>query len=87
MLIPICTGESVCQCTDRQYRAAGTESGRQELAGGTSLFFSITVLRIGSGNGRMHPHEIPEGTEDPLETAGTCDRNTLLFAVGFYRMR
>lgn len=31
----------------------------------------------------MHPYEIPEGTEDPLETAGTCDRNTLLFAVGF----
>lgn len=77
-------GKVICQCTDRQYRAAGTESGRQELAGGTSLFFSITVLRIGSGNGRMHPYEIPEGTEDPLETAGTCDRNTFVVCSRFF---
>ena len=40
--------------------------------------FSVTVFCTGCGNGGMHPHEIPEGTENPLEAAGACNGNSFI---------
>ena len=34
------------------------------------LFFALGVA--------MDPHEIPEGTENPLEAAGTCNGNSFI---------
>ena len=62
MLIPY-GPKSVCQCTGNIVLLA---QNLQELV---LRYFSPFFLRM-----QLHPHEIPEGTEDPLETAGTCEK-------------
>ena len=69
---------------DRQYRLCWHRIWYKDRNWQAVLryFLLITVLRIGSGNGMGrsgHPYEIPEGTEDPLET--TVCRNTLRISV------
>lgn len=41
-------------------------------------YFPRYCFCTGCGNGGMHPHEIPEGTENPLEAAGTCNGNSFI---------
>lgn len=84
MPILICTGKSVCQCTDRQYRAAGTESGRQELAGGTSLFFPVTVFALGVAMAECIRMRYQKAQKIHWRQLVLVMEIVLLFAVGFF---
>ena len=47
-------------------------------------FSPLLFFALGVAMAECIRMEIPEGTEDPLETAGTCDRNTFVVCSRFF---